>query len=124
MKSKTSKIIIIAVVIGIVFVVILSLIAILVIKGESNEVVEKSTFNMKFKLYEANKIEGTKVNALLDTIRKNNTENPDRQVKAMANVSNWDYDNNKADNNSNYKVTCEEDSETGYVNVVKIEDAN
>ena len=69
-------------------------------------------------------MKGTMVNSLIETIRKNNTENPDRQVKAMANVSNWDYDNNKADNNSNYKVTCEEDSETGYVNVVKIEDTD
>ena len=80
-------------------------------------------FNNMFTSYEGDRVRGTQVNALLEIIRKNNEQNENHQVRAMANVQNWDKDNNKADENSYYDLDFEKDDATGFINIVKIEDA-
>lgn len=95
---------------------------------DEEEVVDKmknaeiEAFNSKFSVYEGTQ-RGSQVNALVQKIRENNESNPDTQVKALANVQNWDKENNKALADKYYKISCEKDEETGRINIVKIIDA-
>ena len=86
---------------------------------ESNELL---SFNRKLLEYERNSVDGEKVNELINIIIKNNEQNQNYQIKALANVQNWDKENNKAKSDCKYKVSFEKNDE-GYINVVKIEDA-
>ena len=92
--------------------------------SNNEENAEVKEFNSKFETYEGDRVSGEKVDELLNTIRSNNEENKDHQIRAMANVQKWDQENNKADSDSNYKIYCEKDEQSGYITVVKIEDAD
>ena len=81
-------------------------------------------FYDKLETYKGDNVSGEKVNELIDIIRRNNEQNQEYQIRAMADVQNWDSENNKAKTDSNYKVDFEKDEQTGYINGVKIEDAN
>ena len=92
--------------------------------SENEENDEANAFNSKFEKFEGDRVSGEKVDELLNAIRSNNEENEDHQIRAMANVQNWDQENNKADSDSNYKIYFEKDEQSGYITVVKIEDAD
>lgn len=81
-------------------------------------------FYNKLKEYEGSEVSGEKVNELIDIIRRNNEQNPDYRIRMLANVQNWDKDNNQAIADSIYKVEFEEDEQTNQINTVKIEDAD
>lgn len=81
-------------------------------------------FNAKLKEYEGERVSGKKVNELLDIIRRNNEQNPDYQIKALASVQNWDSGNNKAKEDSMYNVNIEEDEQTRNITKIEIKDAD
>ena len=83
-----------------------------------------AAFYKKLEEYQGDQVSGDKLNELLDIIRRNNEQNVDYQIRAMANVQNWDSDNNKAKTDKNYKISFEKDEESKVIKSVKIEDAN
>ena len=85
---------------------------------------EAESFNSQFEEYEGDRVSSEKVNELLSLIWKNNEENQEHTVKPMARVQNWDSDNNKAVEGCYYDIDFEKDNQTGYINVLKIEDAD
>lgn len=82
------------------------------------------TFNSRFEQYEGDRVQGTNVNALIQMVKQNNELEGNEKVKITADVNNWDYNNNRADANSYYKVIMEKNNESGYINAIKLEDAN
>lgn len=80
-------------------------------------------FNAMFTPYEGERVEGTRTNALIQLIRKNNEVNQNFKIKILVNVQKWDKENNTALNDEEYKIYFEKE-ETGRINVVKIEDAD
>lgn len=90
---------------------------------DSDDNNEAKSFNSKFENYEGDRVSGDKVNDLIEEIRKNNEENENHQIRALANVQNWDQDNNKASEDSKYDIDFEKDEESGYITTVKIKDA-
>ena len=90
---------------------------------ESIEETAAATFNQMLLPYEGENVSGQNVNTLLEKIRNSNEQNEEHPIKALANVQNWDSENNRADTESNYKVSMEKDEESGYINIVKIQDA-
>ena len=90
---------------------------------ESIENTEIEAFNQVFLPYEGEDVSGKNVNALLEKIRISNEQNEEHPVRALANVQNWDSENKRANTESKYKVTMEKDEESGYINIIKIEDA-
>lgn len=93
-------------------------------ENDSSENSEVESFNSKFEEYKGDRVSSEKVNELLDLIWKNNDENQEQKIKPLAKVQNWDRENNKAVEGCYYNIDFEKDSETGYINVLKIEDAD
>lgn len=83
---------------------------------------EIKIFNYRFEEYEKDNVEGRVINNLIDTVKLNNEENKEHQIRISANVSRWDYENNQADVESHYRITFEKDDK-GYINLIKIEDS-
>lgn len=82
------------------------------------------SFNAKLKEYAGDRVSGKKLNELLDIIRRNNEQNKDYQIKALADVQNWDSENSKAKEDCMYDVDIEEDEQTGKITRIEIKDAD
>lgn len=92
--------------------------------AENPEKSALESFKEKLKEFEGDRVSGKKLNELIDIIRRNNEQNQEHSIKAMADVQNWDSDSNKANEDSMYNIVLEEDEQTGYITTVKIKDAD
>lgn len=108
-----------------------------VVDSNAMDEVAVSSFNQKFRQYEGNNVRGSNVNALLQAVVQNNLTNSgdtSKQVAVTVTASDWGS-GNKPNNNKitsitskaltgkSYKVTTVTDTKSGYVNLVKIENA-
>lgn len=89
--------------------------------NENNQA-EAEVFNATFKPYMGDSVSGSQINMLIEKVRNTNETMEGKEVRIKANISRWDYDSNKADIESYYKVSCEYD-DNGYINTILLEDA-
>lgn len=99
-----------------------------VIKSSSMSETEVSTFNAKFTSFEGDKVRGSKVNSLLNTVVQNNLSQDDdgKKVDVGSTETGTDWlaksDTNigsKADTGATYKITCNYSS-TGLINHITV----
>lgn len=96
-----------------------------IIKSSSMSETEVSTFNAKFTSFEGDKVRGSKVNSLLNTVVQNNLSQDDegKKVKVTGGVVDLATTatsiTTKADTGKTYSVTCQY-SDTGLINEISV----
>lgn len=112
-----------------------------VVDSNAMDEVAVSSFNQKFQQYEGENIRGANVNAMINTIIQNNLSNAEdssKQIKIVSGTScSWNgsaYATNptaaqttksgSALTGRSYKVKCDADPKSGYINKVTISNAN